>query len=49
VTTGGDHRIAMAFGVLGVATGGGIVIDDPACVAISYPEFWSDLARVTTA
>jgi len=47
VTTHGDHRIAMAFGVLGAATGNGIAIDDPACVAVSYPGFWADLARVT--
>ena len=39
----------MAFGVLGAATGDEITIDDPACVAVSYPEFWSDLARVTGA
>lgn len=44
VTTEGDHRIAMAFGVLGAATGGGIEIDDPACVGVSYPSFWTDLA-----
>lgn len=46
VTTHGDHRIAMAFGVLGAATGGAIVVDDPACVDVSYPGFWADLARV---
>ena len=48
VITGGDHRIAMAFAVLGAATGGEIVLDDPACVAVSYPAFWVDLARVTS-
>ncbi|MDA1081855.1 MAG: 3-phosphoshikimate 1-carboxyvinyltransferase [Gemmatimonadetes bacterium] len=46
VETGGDHRIAMAFGVLGAATGGRITIDDPNCVAVSYPNFWTDLAYV---
>lgn len=49
VRTFGDHRVAMAFGVLGAATGREIAIDDPACVAVSYPAFWSDLARVTGA
>jgi len=44
VEAGGDHRIAMAFGVLGAATGGAIEIDDPACVRVSFPSFWSDLA-----
>jgi 3-phosphoshikimate 1-carboxyvinyltransferase len=47
VVTHGDHRIAMAFGVLGALPGNEIEIDDPACVAVSYPEFWNDLARVT--
>jgi len=45
VITHGDHRIAMAFGVLGALPGNEIEIDDPACVAVSYPNFWSDLAR----
>jgi 3-phosphoshikimate 1-carboxyvinyltransferase len=46
VTTEGDHRIAMAFGVLGALDGNAIEVDDRACVAVSYPDFWSDLARV---
>ncbi|MFI5229013.1 MAG: 3-phosphoshikimate 1-carboxyvinyltransferase [Gemmatimonadales bacterium] len=45
VITHGDHRLAMAFGVLGAATGNEIEIDDPECVAVSYPGFWRDLAR----
>jgi 3-phosphoshikimate 1-carboxyvinyltransferase len=47
VVTHGDHRIAMAFGVLGALPGNEIEVDDPACVAVSYPAFWDDLARVT--
>lgn len=43
VVTEGDHRIAMAFGILGAATGGNIEIDDRACVGVSYPGFWNDL------
>ena len=43
----GDHRLAMAFGVLGALSGGSIEIDDRDCVAVSYPGFWADLARVT--
>jgi 3-phosphoshikimate 1-carboxyvinyltransferase len=42
----GDHRIAMAFGVLSAATGNGINIMNPECVAVSYPGFWQDLRRV---
>jgi 3-phosphoshikimate 1-carboxyvinyltransferase len=43
VVTHGDHRIAMAFGVLGAFPGNRIQIDDPSCVAVSYPAFWDDL------
>lgn len=39
VETLGDHRIAMAFGVLGALPGNAIEIDDPDCVAVSYPGF----------
>lgn len=46
VHTGGDHRIAMSFGVLGALAGNAIEVDDPECVAVSYPAFWSDLERV---
>ncbi|MFL5488717.1 MAG: 3-phosphoshikimate 1-carboxyvinyltransferase [Gemmatimonadaceae bacterium] len=42
----GDHRIAMAFGVLSAASGNAITITNPACVAVSYPRFWEDLRRV---
>ena len=45
VITHGDHRIAMAFGILGALPGNQIEIDDPDCVRVSYPEFWNDLAR----
>jgi 3-phosphoshikimate 1-carboxyvinyltransferase len=46
VVTHGDHRIAMAFGVLGAMPGNAIEVDDPECVGVSYPGFWDDLARV---
>ncbi|MCX5761607.1 MAG: 3-phosphoshikimate 1-carboxyvinyltransferase [Gemmatimonadetes bacterium] len=46
VTTHGDHRIAMAFGVLGAIPGSAIIIDDPACAAVSFPTFWEELSRV---
>ena len=41
----GDHRIAMAFGVLG-ALAGGVVIDGAECVSKTYPAFWEDLKRI---
>ena len=46
VRTHDDHRIAMSFGVLGALPGNDITIDNPGCVSISYPNFWSDLTRV---
>ena len=48
IGTHGDHRIAMAFGVLGALAGNDIVVDDPDCVAVSYPRFWDDLRQVVT-
>jgi len=40
----GDHRMAMSFAVLGLAAPG-ITIEDPACVAKTYPTFWEDVER----
>ncbi len=48
VRTGGDHRIAMSFGVLGCIPGNEIRIDDRDCVAVSYPGFWADLKKVVS-
>ena len=45
INTHGDHRIAMAFGVLRALPNSDIAIDDIACVSVSYPEFWNDVAR----
>jgi 3-phosphoshikimate 1-carboxyvinyltransferase len=47
VVTHGDHRIAMAFAILGARSGNAITIDDPDCVGVSYPGFWADLRRAT--
>lgn len=44
VHTHGDHRIAMAFGVLAGVPGNTITIDDPAAVDVSFPAFWQILA-----
>jgi 3-phosphoshikimate 1-carboxyvinyltransferase len=46
IVTHGDHRLAMAFGILGAAGDAELEIDNPDCVAVSYPTFWSDLRRV---
>lgn len=39
VRTEGDHRIAMAFAVLGTVPGARVKVDDLTCAAISYPGF----------
>jgi 3-phosphoshikimate 1-carboxyvinyltransferase len=38
-----DHRLAMAFAAL-AATVPGVVIEEPWCVAKTYPAFWEDAA-----
>ncbi len=48
ITTHGDHRIAMAFGVLGAQQPNVIAVDDPFCCAVSWPSFWDDLDTVKT-
>ncbi|TVV75583.1 3-phosphoshikimate 1-carboxyvinyltransferase [Sphingomonas solaris] len=44
-----DHRIAMSFAVAGLASQGGIRIDDMAPVATSFPTFTSILADLGAA
>jgi 3-phosphoshikimate 1-carboxyvinyltransferase len=43
-----DHRMAMSFAVLGAARGG-VTIEDPSCVAKTYPGFWDDLGSAYQA
>lgn len=45
VETYDDHRMAMAFAILGLRRGG-VQIMDPACVSKSYPGFWDDLSQL---
>jgi 3-phosphoshikimate 1-carboxyvinyltransferase len=44
VATHLDHRIAMAFLVLGLATEKPVTIDDQAMIATSFPEFMGLMA-----
>jgi 3-phosphoshikimate 1-carboxyvinyltransferase len=39
VSSGGDHRMAMALTVAGLVADGETVVDDVACVATSFPAF----------
>ncbi len=49
VATRGDHRIAMAFAVLGALPENRIEIDDPACVGVSYQGFWDQLETLSVS
>ncbi|TMG15881.1 MAG: 3-phosphoshikimate 1-carboxyvinyltransferase [Chloroflexi bacterium] len=49
VASNGDHRIAMALAIAGLAATGPTRIEDADCVAVSYPEFFATLSRVTHA
>jgi len=42
----GDHRIAMAFAVAGLAAQGNTVIRDADCAGVSFPTFFSELNRL---
>jgi 3-phosphoshikimate 1-carboxyvinyltransferase len=39
VVTAGDHRLAMAFAVLGTVPGARVKVDDMACADVSFPGF----------
>lgn len=49
VVTEGDHRIAMAFTVLGSSGRARLRIDDPDCAAVSFPGFSGALRRLFVA
>ena len=42
----GDHRIAMAFAVAGLAADGPTVIRDADCAGVSFPSFYQELNRL---
>jgi len=42
----GDHRIAMAFAVAALRAEGESVIEGAEAASVSFPEFWSTLARL---
>jgi len=45
VETAKDHRLAMAFAVLGTVDGANVKLSERKSVAISYPNFFRDLKR----
>lgn len=46
IRTAGDHRLAMAFAVLGTVPGARVRLDEPDCVGVSYPGFFADLRAI---
>lgn len=42
----GDHRIAMAFAVVGLVAEGDTVIRDADCAGVSFPAFFAELNRL---
>ena len=46
VRSAADHRLAMAFAVLGTVPGARVRIDDMACAAVSFPRFRETLRAV---
>jgi 3-phosphoshikimate 1-carboxyvinyltransferase len=42
----GDHRIAMAFAVAGLAADGPTIINEAEAASVSFPEFWQTLETV---
>ena len=46
VETARDHRLAMAFAVLGTVPGADVRLSERRSVAISYPGFFADLRRI---
>lgn len=46
ISTYDDHRIAMSFGIAGVAASG-VVILDPDCVSKTWPDFFAALESIT--
>jgi 3-phosphoshikimate 1-carboxyvinyltransferase len=42
----GDHRIAMAFAVAGLAAEGNTIIRDADCAGVSFPTFFEELNRL---
>ena len=47
VRSHGDHRIAMALAVAGLAAQGETEIEGAECASVSFPEFYGILAEAT--
>ncbi len=43
----GDHRLAMTIGVAALLAAGETTLHGARCAAVSYPDFWEDLERLS--
>lgn len=49
VNSYGDHRIGMMGAIASVISNGVIVIQEPSCISVSYPNFFEHLKIVSTS
>ena len=49
VSSGGDHRLAMALMVAALSAEGSTVVEDVDCIATSYPDFVATLRDLVGA
>ncbi len=47
VASHGDHRVAMAFSIAALMAESDVEIQQSECVAVSYPDFYSNLEKLT--
>lgn len=47
ITSYGDHRLGMMAAIGALAASGEVVIDDPECISVSYPNFFEQLNLLT--
>jgi 3-phosphoshikimate 1-carboxyvinyltransferase len=47
VSSGGDHRLAMALAIAGLVAQGETVVDDTACIETSFPRFAETINALT--
>lgn len=45
----GDHRLGMMAAISALVASGPIQIEDPSCIAISYPGFFTDLEKLAVS
>lgn len=48
ITTYGDHRIGMMGAIASLISSASIELDDPDCIAVSYPTFFDHYSKLTT-